>query len=58
MVKILFLSTSVGALGSGAGGGVELTVQNLAQELSSRGHQLEIVAPQGSCLADLTVTNR
>jgi UDP-glucose:tetrahydrobiopterin glucosyltransferase len=57
MVKILFLSTSVGALGSGAGGGVELTVQNLAQELSSRGHQLEIVAPQGSWLADLTVTN-
>ena len=31
MLKILFLSTSVGSLGSGGGGGVELTVQNLAQ---------------------------
>lgn len=56
MLKILFLSTSVGALGSGGGGGVELTVQNLAQELSSRGHQLEVVAPYGSCLANIKVT--
>jgi UDP-glucose:tetrahydrobiopterin glucosyltransferase len=56
MLKILFLSTSVGALGSGDGGGVELTVHNLAKELSSRGHQVEVVAPQGSRLADLKVT--
>ncbi len=56
ILKILFLSTSVGALGSGAGGGVELTVQNLAQELVARGHQLEVVAPQGSWLTNIAVT--
>lgn len=56
MLKILFLSTSVGSLGSGQGGGVELTVQNLAQELVSRGHQLEVIAPQGSWLSNIPVT--
>jgi UDP-glucose:tetrahydrobiopterin glucosyltransferase len=56
MLKILFLSTSVGSLGSGQGGGVELTVQNLAQELVNRGHQLEVVAPQESWLTDIAVT--
>jgi UDP-glucose:tetrahydrobiopterin glucosyltransferase len=55
MLNILLLSTSVGALGSGQGGGVELTVQNLAQELRRRGHQLEVVAPQGSFLTDIPV---
>ena len=56
MLKILFLSTSVGSLGSGQGGGVELTVQNLAQELLCRGHQLEVVAPANSQLKDIAVT--
>ena len=56
MLKILFLSTSVGSLGSGQGGGVELTVQNLAREIVTRGHQLEVVAPQGSWLTNIPVT--
>lgn len=56
MLKILFLSTSVGALGSGQGGGVELTVQNLAQELLGRGHYLEVVAPENSWLTNVPVT--
>lgn len=56
MFKILFMSTSVGSLGSGQGGGVELTVQNLARELRRRGHQLEVVAPSGSWLTDIPVT--
>lgn len=56
MLKILFLSTSVGPLGSGQGGGVELTIQNLAQEFRRRGHQLEVVAPQGSWLKNVPVT--
>lgn len=56
MLKILFMSTSVGALGSGQGGGVELTVQNLAQELQRRGHLLEVVAPQDSWLKNVPVT--
>ena len=56
MLKILLLSTSVGSLGSGQGGGVELTVQNLARELIRRGYQLEVVAPQGSWLSNIPVT--
>ena len=55
MFKILFLSTSVGSLGSGQGGGVELTIQNLAQELSARGHQIEVVAPENSWLTGVNV---
>jgi UDP-glucose:tetrahydrobiopterin glucosyltransferase len=55
MLKLLFLSTSVGALGSGQGGGVELTVQNLAQEMVRRGHQVLVVAPAGSWLTGIEV---
>lgn len=55
MLKILFLSTSVGSLGSGQGGGVELTIQNLAQELCRRGHKIEVVAPEGSWLNNVKV---
>ncbi|MEM8830762.1 MAG: glycosyltransferase family 4 protein [Cyanobacteria bacterium P01_G01_bin.19] len=55
MLKILFLSTPVGSLGSGQGGGVELTVQNVAQELFQRGHKVEVVAPEGSWLQGVKV---
>ncbi|MEM9273783.1 MAG: glycosyltransferase family 4 protein [Cyanobacteria bacterium P01_F01_bin.143] len=54
--KLLFMSTPVGALGTGQGGGVELTVQNIAQELQQRGHKLEVVAPEGSFLTGVAVT--
>jgi UDP-glucose:tetrahydrobiopterin glucosyltransferase len=54
-LKILILSTPVGALGSGLGGGVELTIANLARELQSRGHKIDIVAPAGSELGDLSI---
>lgn len=47
------MSTSVGALGSGEGGGVELTLKNTAQELLARGHQLRVVAPKGSDLQNI-----
>ncbi|MBD2177188.1 glycosyltransferase family 4 protein [Pseudanabaena sp. FACHB-1998] len=46
--RLLFLSTPVGALGSGIGGGVELTLQNAAKALIAKGHEIEIVAPEGS----------
>ncbi len=51
-LRLLFLSTSVGPLGSGLGGGVELTLKNIAQALSRRGHQITVVAPAGSVLPD------
>jgi len=54
--KLLLMSTPVGALGTGQGGGVELTVQNIAQELQQKGHQLEVVAPEGSFLTGVAVT--
>ncbi|HEY9761447.1 MAG TPA: glycosyltransferase family 4 protein [Trichocoleus sp.] len=54
-LKLLFLSTPVGPLGSGLGGGVELTLINLCQELQSRGHHLAVVAPTGSTLGKIPV---
>lgn len=53
VLRLLFLSTPVGPLGSGLGGGVELTLKNIAQALSRRGHQIQIVAPKGSVLKGL-----
>jgi UDP-glucose:tetrahydrobiopterin glucosyltransferase len=52
-LKLLVISTPVGPLGSGLGGGVELTVYNLVQEMQQRNHKLTVVAPEGSKL-DLT----
>lgn len=52
-LHLLFVSTSVGPLGSGLGGGVELTLKNLAQALLQAGHRVQIVAPQGSQLPGL-----
>ncbi len=49
-LKLLLLSTSVGALGSGLGGGVELTLKNIAQALKQQGHEVTIVAPSDSVL--------
>jgi UDP-glucose:tetrahydrobiopterin glucosyltransferase len=52
-LNILFLSTSVGPLGSGLGGGVELTLANLAKALQAKHHRITVVAPAGSTLAAL-----
>jgi len=54
-LKLLFLSTSVGQLGSGLGGGVELTMLNIAQELHRRGYKIAVVAPVGSVLESIRV---
>ena len=45
---MLIASTPVGPLGSGIGGGVELTLHSLVYGLSARGHHVEVVAPAGS----------
>ncbi|QQE65492.1 hypothetical protein GFS31_21800 [Leptolyngbya sp. BL0902] len=54
-LRLLLVSTPVGPLGSGLGGGVELTLLNLGQELRRRGHDVTILAPAGSVLGDLPV---
>lgn len=54
-LRLLFLSTSVGPLGSGLGGGVELTLHNMAKALSDRGHTVQIVAPAGSVCAHYAI---
>jgi UDP-glucose:tetrahydrobiopterin glucosyltransferase len=46
--RILIVSTPVGPLGSGIGGGVELTLHSLVLGLAGRGHHVEVVAPAGS----------
>lgn len=53
VLKLLLLSTPVGPLGSGTGGGVELTLLNLAKVLQERGHQITVVAPEGSVLESI-----
>jgi UDP-glucose:tetrahydrobiopterin glucosyltransferase len=47
-MKLLLMSTSVGPLGSGLGGGIELTILNIVIELQRRGIKIDLVAPNGS----------
>lgn len=54
-LKLLFVSTPVGPLGSGQGGGVELTLHNMAQVLIQRHHTVQVVAPCGSRLEDIPI---
>jgi UDP-glucose:tetrahydrobiopterin glucosyltransferase len=54
-LKILFVSTSVGALSTGLGGGVELTLKNLAIALFAKGHSITVVAPEGSKLEGFSI---
>ncbi|MBW4516603.1 MAG: glycosyltransferase family 4 protein [Timaviella obliquedivisa GSE-PSE-MK23-08B] len=54
-LNLLLLSTPVGALGSGLGGGVELTLRNIALELMGRGHSVDILAPMGSGMPGLSI---
>ena len=51
-MRLLLLSTPVGPLGSGLGGGVETTVLNLAQVLSERGHRVAIATPTATTLLE------
>ena len=49
-LNLVLVSTPIGALGSGRGGGVELTLSSLLRGLTERGHRLRLVAAQGSQL--------
>ncbi|HEX9258092.1 MAG TPA: glycosyltransferase, partial [Acidimicrobiales bacterium] len=47
-LRVLLASTPVGPLGSGIGGGVELTASGIERGLTDRGHRVTVVAPEGS----------
>jgi len=47
-LKLILVSTPIGYLGSGRGGGVELTIISLIKGLISLGHKIILVAPKGS----------
>jgi UDP-glucose:tetrahydrobiopterin glucosyltransferase len=55
MLRVLLVSTPVGALGSGLEGGIELTLRNFARALADRGHQVKILAPTGSRSLELNL---
>ena len=47
-LKLVLVSTPIGYLGSGRGGGVELTIISLIKGLILLGHEIILVAPKGS----------
>ena len=49
-MRIVLISTPIGFLGSGKGGGVELTLNSLVSGLLSLGHSVEVIAPRNSAL--------
>jgi len=49
-MRIVLISTPIGFLGSGKGGGVELTINSLVSGLLSLGHSVEVIAPINSKL--------
>ena len=51
-MHIVILSTPIGYLGSGIGGGVEITLNSLVSGLAEQGHYLDVVAPINSKLLE------
>ena len=51
-MRIVLISTPIGFLGSGRGGGVELTLNSLVSGLLSLGHSVDVIAPKNSKLSD------
>ena len=49
-MHIVLISTPIGFLGSGKGGGVELTLNSLVNGLIKKGHTVDVVAPKNSKL--------
>jgi len=49
-MRIVLISTPIGFLGSGKGGGVELTLNSLVSGLLSLGHSVDVIAPKNSSL--------
>ena len=53
-MHIVLISTPIGFLGSGKGGGVELTLNSLVSGLLAKGHTLDVVAPKNSKLLEVS----
>ncbi len=51
-LKFILISTPIGFIGSGRGGGVELTLVSIVKGLLELGHEVTLVAPEGSILPD------
>ena len=51
-MHIVLISTPIGYLGSGKGGGVEVTLNSLVTGLLTKGHSVDVVAPKNSKLLD------
>ena len=51
-MHIVLISTPIGFLGSGKGGGVELTLNSLVTGLVAKGHSVDVVAPKNSKLLE------
>ena len=49
-MRIVLISTPIGFLGSGKGGGVELTLNSLVSGLLFLGHSVDVIAPKNSKL--------
>ncbi|MBO8232328.1 glycosyl transferase [Prochlorococcus marinus str. MU1402] len=49
-MRIVLISTPIGFLGSGKGGGVELTLNSLVSGFLSLGHSVDVIAPRNSKL--------
>ena len=49
-LELVLVNTPIGALGSGRGGGVELTLASLIQGLVRRNHRVTLVSAKGSTL--------
>ena len=51
-LDLILVSTPIGGLGSGRGGGVELTLSSLLKGLVDRGHRVRLIAAEGSRLPE------
>ncbi len=51
-LRLVLVSTPIGHIGSGKGGGVEVTICSLIKGLLARGHKITLLAPEGSVLPD------
>ena len=51
-MRIIIISTSIGYLGSGKGGGVELTLNSLVLGLLDKGYHVIVIAPDKSKLSE------